>query len=147
MENQNYSELLKDPRWQRKRLEIMQRDEFTCVMCDDKEHTLNVHHDEYIRGNMPWEYENSKLRTLCEDCHYLVTNSEHGIEPLHKVLYKYKNENDSTIYILAWPDEIDIFEKTKEGKVNHIIYLPDHKIQTILDYLTTWQEKLGKENK
>lgn len=42
-----YYEMLKDPRWQKKRLEIMERDEFACRDCGDKESTLNVHHTYY----------------------------------------------------------------------------------------------------
>lgn len=64
-----YSELLKDPRWQKKRLEILQLDHWQCRKCNDKNNTLHVHHLYYIKGNNPWEYENDALITLCEDCH------------------------------------------------------------------------------
>ena len=64
-----YSDKLKDPRWQKKRLEIFERDEFTCQKCGDNESTLSVHHLRYIRGKNPWEYPNEKLMTLCESCH------------------------------------------------------------------------------
>lgn len=30
---------------------------------------LNIHHMYYIKGNKPWEYEDSALITLCEECH------------------------------------------------------------------------------
>ena len=30
---------------------------------------LNVHHNYYIEGHKPWEYEDEALVTLCEDCH------------------------------------------------------------------------------
>jgi len=36
-----YAEKLKDPRWQKKRLEIMERDEWTCQWCVDSESPLN----------------------------------------------------------------------------------------------------------
>ncbi len=62
-----YSEKLKDPRWQRKRLEVMQRDDFTCLVCGDKSTTLNVHHKQYS-GN-PWDAALDQLETLCEVCH------------------------------------------------------------------------------
>jgi hypothetical protein len=62
-----YSEKLKDPRWQRKRLEVMQRDGFTCLCCGDTKTTLNVHHKQY-HGD-PWEAPMDSLETLCEDCH------------------------------------------------------------------------------
>lgn len=65
----NYAEKLRDPRWQKKRLEIMQRDEFTCRECMAKDKTLNVHHCYYKWGNDPWQYPDASLVTLCENCH------------------------------------------------------------------------------
>ena len=64
-----YYELLRDPRWQKKRLEVMERDEFKCTACGDSTKTLNVHHLAYRKGTMPWDYEAEKLTTLCEPCH------------------------------------------------------------------------------
>ena len=63
----------KDSRWQKKRLEIMERDKWTCRSCGKSGDgvTLNVHHAYYERGNAPWEYPNSTLITWCEDCHKL----------------------------------------------------------------------------
>jgi len=62
-----YSEKLRDPRWQRKRLEVMERDKFTCLACDDTKSTLNVHHMQY-HGD-PWDAPMGALETLCEKCH------------------------------------------------------------------------------
>jgi len=64
-----YAEKLRDPRWQKKRLEIMQRDQFTCQHCQDKASTLNVHHATYVKGWEPWEYPPHMLITVCEPCH------------------------------------------------------------------------------
>ncbi len=64
-----YSEKLRDPRWQRKRLEVMQRDDFACQKCGAKDKTLNVHHMIYRKGAEPWEYPLNLLLTLCEPCH------------------------------------------------------------------------------
>lgn len=64
-----YSEKLKDPRWQRKRLEIMARDEFACRFCFDEEETLNVHHCYYGKGRDPWDYDDEHLITVCRTCH------------------------------------------------------------------------------
>lgn len=63
----DYAEKLKDPRWQRKRLEVLQRDGFKCTSCKDETRTLHVHHDVY-HGN-PWECPMKDLVTLCERCH------------------------------------------------------------------------------
>lgn len=64
-----YAEKLKDPRWQKKRLEILSRDNFTCSNCGDTELTLHVHHVVYFKGDEPWEATNDTLDTLCSDCH------------------------------------------------------------------------------
>lgn len=64
-----YSEKLKDPRWQKKRLEVLERDKWTCQGCSDKTSTLHVHHQYYISGKEPWEYQNTCFLTLCESCH------------------------------------------------------------------------------
>lgn len=64
-----YSEKLKDPRWQRKRLEIFERDGWTCRGCYDEKNTLAVHHLKYLPGKDPWDYPDELLLTLCKDCH------------------------------------------------------------------------------
>jgi len=65
----SYGELLRDPRWQKRRLEIMNRAGFACEECDDDASTLNVHHKLYRKGAMPWEYPDAELACLCENCH------------------------------------------------------------------------------
>ena len=65
----SYSQKLKDPRWQKKRLLILNRDKFTCQECADDESTLHVHHIYYEPGNDPWDYPDYALVTLCESCH------------------------------------------------------------------------------
>jgi hypothetical protein len=68
-----YQEKLRDPRWQKKRLEILNRDNWRCVCCGDTEQTLNVHHIQYDCDiENPWDYENGFLATVCEDCHASV---------------------------------------------------------------------------
>jgi hypothetical protein len=63
-----YAELLRDPRWQKKRLEVFNRDNFKCVKCGDDKSELNVHHYFYD-GRDPWDYELQSLETLCRCCH------------------------------------------------------------------------------
>jgi hypothetical protein len=64
-----YSKKLRDPRWQKRRLEVMQRDSFHCVRCGDGASTLHVHHLWYESGHDPWDYPLKALVTLCETCH------------------------------------------------------------------------------
>ena len=63
-----YHQSLKDGRWQRRRLEIMERDDFKCCGCGTTD-GLNVHHLRYIAGRKPWEYDDEDLITLCAKCH------------------------------------------------------------------------------
>lgn len=65
----NYSKKLKDPRWQKMRLEILSRDGFKCLVCGDGNSTLHVHHCYYVSGRDPWEYGQRALKTLCSKCH------------------------------------------------------------------------------
>lgn len=64
-----YSDQLRDPRWQKKRLEILKRDDWACVLCKDDTINLQVDHKYYTKGKMAWEYPNEALQTLCERCH------------------------------------------------------------------------------
>ena len=67
-EGVSYSDKLKDPRWQKKRPEIFERDKWMCQLCSDTDSTLMVHH-RYYENIEPWEYPDVALVTLCESCH------------------------------------------------------------------------------
>lgn len=67
-----YSEKLKDPRWQKKRLEVLERDGFMCQMCACGE-PLQIHHIKYITGLEPWDYDPKFLVALCAWCHASVS--------------------------------------------------------------------------
>ncbi len=62
-----YGKKLLDPRWQKKRLEAFERDEWHCQRCYGNELTLHVHHRWYV--GEPWEAPMRALMTLCEECH------------------------------------------------------------------------------
>jgi 5-methylcytosine-specific restriction endonuclease McrA len=62
-----YSEKLRDPRWQKKRLEVMERDGWRCLDCSSENKQLQVHHCVYSKE--PWDVDPKYLMTLCEDCH------------------------------------------------------------------------------
>lgn len=63
-----YSEKLLDPRWQKLRVQILERDAWTCQRCGRKDKTLHVHHARYDRGD-PWETRPELLFVVCADCH------------------------------------------------------------------------------
>jgi len=71
-----YSEKLKDPRWQKTRLRVMERDGWRCVHCRDTGNNLQVHHTMYAKD--PWSVDDQFLITLCEDCHHDLHENEKG---------------------------------------------------------------------
>jgi hypothetical protein len=75
-----YIKKFKDPRWQKMRLEVLNRDEFTCQLCSDSKSTLNVHHRYYRPNADPWEYPMESLLTLCESCHTEETENRSNEE-------------------------------------------------------------------
>lgn len=90
MSKQTYSQKLRDPRWQKKRLEIFQRDNFACTQCGDTTTELQVHHEKYIYGRTPWEYEGDLLKTLCSNCHHAT-----HFKPVEKYLpHQQTTENE-----------------------------------------------------
>jgi hypothetical protein len=96
---QTYREHLKDPRWQQKRLLILERDEWTCQQCGRNDLPLNIHHTEYKSGRMPWEYEEVFLITLCHACHTLLGTQTTGRRLQPKVNYVFLFQE--MVYTLA----------------------------------------------
>jgi 5-methylcytosine-specific restriction endonuclease McrA len=75
-----YLEKYKDPRWQRIRLKVFERDNWTCQKCFSSESSLQVHHRFYLENKEPWEYPMEALVTLCEECH----TEENEIRPIYE---------------------------------------------------------------
>lgn len=112
-----YSDKLKDPRWQKKRLEVLERDSWLCQLCGDNKTTLHVHHKKY--NNDPWDAEIDDLKTYCEDCHAVI---EYNKKDTFIVIATYKIvfENKSNRVIVRYLDEnnevyVD-FYKINQGK-------------------------------
>lgn len=75
-----YAEKLKDPRWQKRRLQILERDHWNCTACNDESSTLHVHHLFYENDKEPWEVEENALTTLCEECHEFESKERGAVE-------------------------------------------------------------------
>jgi hypothetical protein len=103
--SKTYSDYFKDPRWQKKRLEVMKRDDFTCRSCGDKESTLNVHHTYYEKGNKPWEYPLQSLITRCEKCHEYRHNLSRELLQSIGQLTKGQYEGLYSMLVLETSDE------------------------------------------
>ena len=64
----DYKEKLLDVRWQKRRLEILEKDHWSCRACATKSGSFHVHHLWYD-GSDPWDYPDEALVTLCSSCH------------------------------------------------------------------------------
>jgi hypothetical protein len=75
----SYRDKLKDPRWQKKRLEVFSKANWKCQnqKCKRSDLQLHVHHLVYRRVE-PWEYELNELEALCKHCHLKAHNFLRG---------------------------------------------------------------------
>lgn len=71
-----YSDKLRDPRWQKKRLKVMEYANWRCQICGRKDLTLHCHHSYYTRGKQPWQYPNGSIICICEKCHDKIHGKE-----------------------------------------------------------------------
>ena len=77
------AEKLKDPRWQTRRLKILQRDEWACQLCSDMSAILVVHHRYCIEAGDPWDAPDEAFVTLCQRCNEREqTDREHAEQAL-----------------------------------------------------------------
>ncbi len=81
MEKIKYSDKLKDPRWKRKRVEILERADYKCEACEKEDEPLQIHHGYYERNLEPWDYDEDTLHCLCEECHSMA-------ELMREIIYK-----------------------------------------------------------
>jgi len=69
----SYYEQLNHPLWQYKRTEILERDNYTCVVCNSSLHKIDVHHLCYFPDLLIWEYDNELMVTVCKKHHHELT--------------------------------------------------------------------------
>lgn len=102
----SYSDLLKDRRWQRKRLEVFNDANWKCRHCGSNDNSipLHAHHSLYLPGHAPWEYSHGEIISLCNLCHA----QEHG-----------KRESDPEIQRI----EHDIAEAHRRGEWDEVMRL------------------------
>jgi hypothetical protein len=118
-----YHEQIKHPLWQKKRLEVLEANNFTCQECGGTETTLNVHHPFYKRGAMIWDYEINELKCLCEPCH----KEEHELDEKLKqscVLLTKRDKWKTLGYVESKVMQMELDENNIDGKL--VYKNPDH---------------------
>ena len=141
----NYEEQLKHPKWQKKRLEIMNRAGWKCEKCERDDETLHVHHISYDHGGpQPWNYHDSWLQCLCETCHTLSHIDEKRIikflgERAPEIRYVNKDDDaikrvDNEIAKPDWtPEELKKLLKWRSSLVRWKLSMPSFDSANVLD--------------
>lgn len=127
-----YAKKLTDPRWQKKRLEVLSRDNFTCLICDDMNETLHVHHKSYNIDFNPWDYDLDNFQTLCIVCHNAVEYSKvlKTFTPQKALKIKY-GEGNATLYLIGHESRGDL----------KIIQIFNH-VNGVTEHLTTTARRI-----
>ena len=133
-----YAEKLLDPRWQQKRLRVLERDKFTCQLCNDAETTLHIHHFFYISGYEPWDYKDEDLITYCKHCHSLVEFAKTHFKDVQEIVGAFKHTINGEYRIYAFIRDTQnslhcsIFNYDNvENKIYYDLYIPQHIISRI----------------
>jgi hypothetical protein len=114
-ETLTYSDKLKDPRWQKKRLEVFQRDGFKCTKCGEDELTLHVHHLKYNKQS--WDAPLEDLATLCESCHSIIESFKKTKLEVLKITMFDDNANSRKIAFIKTNDNGFFIANIIAGKV------------------------------
>ena len=88
-----YYDKLKNPKWQKKRLEVLDSSEWKCAACHNHEAMLHVHHIKYTEN--PWDAPSTDLQCLCADCHKGL-----GEHPKGGIYYEREYYNDDFVGLI-----------------------------------------------
>lgn len=72
----SYKDQYTHPNWQKMRLYILSRDNFTCVNCLNQDRTLHAHHLKYKLKSFIWDVPTWYIVTLCDICHSREHNKD-----------------------------------------------------------------------
>lgn len=89
-----YAEKLKDPRWQKRRLEVLEAAGWKCQACKATDKTLHVHHNFYRTRTHPWDYPNHAFLALCEQCHQSAECQRQELLQCIENIYESKSSAD-----------------------------------------------------
>jgi hypothetical protein len=139
MAKKTYGEKLNDPRWQKKRLHIFERDNWACTMCGATDLTLHVHHEQY--AGEPWEVADEHLKTLCAACHSAVeVVNQAGFKTISiKLLERESTRDSQRFYALLCrrpsTDKHTLVLFYFSDVIEHSVLLREHSFDTVVDIL------------
>jgi hypothetical protein len=123
-----YSEKLRDPRWQKKRLLVLERDGWKCTACGDDKTELHVDHTEY--HGEPWEAPDECLQTLCKFCHKMIGDWRSVMKDAEQQSIKsltrtFDNIDDEVLFAIKFVNGSHAFIEFKGGDYNVILFKPN----------------------
>jgi len=130
----NYSEKLQDPRWQKKRLKILERDNWTCQKCRDKEASLHVHHLKYHKE--PWEASDDDLITLCKHCHFIIENSKDHYENISITHIRF-DDGSKDLYVhlkCGFPEYLILYSYSKISN-GYVTVIPNEDLNKLKEII------------
>lgn len=131
-----YKDKLQDPRWQKKRLQVLERDNFACKLCGNTKLRLDVHHHLYENGKDPWDYSDDVLDTYCKKCHSFVEFLRKILPALSVVRTFYKDTGGDidVIYAICMEKKkvhLALFNYYSEKNIELITHIPSSVIQLV----------------
>lgn len=111
----SYSEKLRDPRWQKKRLKILERDRWQCQACHSDSRNLQVHHLIYRKVD-PWDYPDECYQTLCEDCHVLRQQAVNHLMERLRMDFQHIPNFDLQFFAHFMSTALDAFVQSTHGQ-------------------------------
>jgi hypothetical protein len=136
MTRDKFLQQYKDIRWQKKRLEIFTRDNYTCQSCGAKENiSLNLHHKYYRKNTPPWDYPDEALISLCEGCHKIEKDQSICFESCIELIKTHCNSFD-ICFLESFLDRIIKFDKNGLASFSWLMcVLKDKDFQEIIQYI------------
>jgi hypothetical protein len=140
-----YIEKLKDPRWQKLRLRIFERDKWKCLACWVSDKTLHVHHKRYFKDKEPWECPEEFLATLCEECHEAERTLRKEYEKLLLKVMRWHFLSDDLRYFSELLESIGPFKNSDHfmSYLCHPLLDKKESLQQKIDKLIKWEIENG----
>jgi hypothetical protein len=141
-----YKDQIKSPKWQKKRLEILNLRGFKCEKCNCDEKQLHVHHRFYLKNRKAWEYDNDVFQVLCYVCH---ENEHNNTKTKNFELYdyifeelKFEIKSDKMVRALEYKNVLQQFIEIENEQYNYDEnYLYIDNIQMLLFVLKNGSKK------
>ena len=81
----------KSSAWEKKRLEILERDNYECQVCKEEggfAPATTVHHLKHLEDRLDLALDDDNLVSVCAACH----NREHPERFIHRIVHRKRNE-------------------------------------------------------